>query len=138
MKDNEIYGTYKMDDNKIIFREESYLILGACFEVYREKGNGFLEAVYQECLQKEFEYQKIPFKEKPKLQITYKSSILKQYYEPDFLCYDKIILEIKAVKTLTIEHKAQIINYLKATDLSLGILVNFGHFPKIEYKRIVK
>ena len=127
----------KSDSGKIIFREESYSILGACFEVYQEMGNGFLEAVYQECLSKEFEERGVPFEEKPKLQITYKDSILEQFYEPDFLCYRKIIVEIKAVKRMTLEHKAQIINYLKATNFCLGILINFGHYPRIEYERFV-
>jgi len=135
MRNHETHGTHEKGEKEIIFREESYLILGACFEVYREKGSGFLEAVYQECLRREFEYQGISFKEKPKLQIAYKGAILEQFYEPDFLCYDKIVLEIKAVKILTDEHRAQIINYLKATGLRLGILVNFGHYPKIERER---
>ena len=122
---------------KIVFKEESYKIVGACFEVYKEKGNGFLEAVYQECLAIEFAAQSIPFVEKPILRLDYKGRDLKQTYEPDFLCFDQIIVEIKAVKHLTDEHRAQIINYLKATDKQLGLLVNFGHYPKIEHERFV-
>ena len=122
---------------RIVFREESYKIVGACFEVYKEKGNGFLEAVYQECLSIEFADQGIPFVEKPRVQLGYKGRELKQEYQPDFLCFGKIIVEIKAVKRLTDEHRAQVINYLKATGKELGLLVNFGHYPKIEYERFV-
>lgn len=122
---------------EIVFKEESFRIIGACFEVYKEKGNGFLEAVYQECLVMEFEQQGIPFAEKPRLQLDYKGRPLRQTYEPDFLCFGEIVIEIKAARTLADEHRAQIINYLKATGKHLGILINFGHFPKIEYERFV-
>ena len=123
---------------EIFFKEESYKIIGACFEVYNEKGNGFLEAVYQECLRLEFALQNIPFIEKPKLELEYKENKLEQTYQPDFLCYDKIILELKAAKQITDEHRAQVFNYLKSTQKKLGILVNFGAYPKLEYERIVK
>jgi GxxExxY protein len=122
---------------QIVFREESYKIIGACFEVYKDKGNGFLEAVYQECLSIEFAEQGISFVEKPRVRLDYKGRELRQTYEPDFLCFEKIILEIKAVKLLADEHRAQVINYLKATDMQLGLLVNFGHYPKIEHERFV-
>ncbi len=124
-------------EEKIIFKEESYPIIGACFEVYKEKGNGFLEAVYQECLSIEFAGQGVPFTEKPKLRLDYKGRELKQTYEPDFLCFEKIVVEIKAVKKLADEHRARVINYLKATGKQLGLLVNFGHYPKIEHERFV-
>jgi len=122
---------------KILFKEESYRIIGACFEVYREKGHGFLEAVYQECLAIELSEQGIRFAEKPRLRLEYKKRELRQHFEPDFLCFGKIIVEIKAVKQLTDEHRAQVINYLKATSMELGLLVNFGHHPKLEYERFV-
>jgi GxxExxY protein len=122
---------------QIVFKEESYKIIGACFEVYKEKGNGFLEAVYQECLSIEFTEQGIPFVEKPRLRLNYKTRELNQTYEPDFLCFEEIIVEIKAVKLLADEHRAQVINYLKATGKQLGLLVNFGHYPKIEHERFV-
>jgi len=122
---------------EIIFKEESYRIMGACFEVYKEKGNGFLEAVYQECLSMEFARQGISFVEKPRLQLDYKGQELRQTYEPDFICFDEIIVEIKALKSLADEHRAQIINYLKATGKQLGVLVNFGHHPRLEYERFV-
>jgi GxxExxY protein len=122
---------------EILFKDESYKIIGACYEVYNGMGNGFLEAVYQECLRKEFRFQRIPFIEKPKLEIFYKNDKLEQYYEPDFVCYNEIILEIKAVRTLTDEHKAQVINYLKATGKRLGLLVNFGHYAIMEQERLL-
>lgn len=122
---------------EIIFKKESYSIVGACFEVYKEKGNGFLEAVYQECLTLEFSDVNIPFVAQPKLGLEYKGRNLKQTYQPDFICFDKIVVEIKAVKTLRDEHRAQVINYLKATGKQLGLLINFGHYPKIEHERFV-
>jgi len=120
---------------EILFKDESYRIMGACFEVYKEKGNGFLEAVYQECLAIELATQKIPFVEHPTLRLEYRGKALRQTYEPDFLCFDRIVVEIKAAKTLADEHRAQVINYLKATGKELGLLVNFGHHPKLEYER---
>ena len=122
--------------NKIIHRDESYRIMGACFEVYKEKGCGFLEAVFQECLELEFGDQGIPFVAQPRLALSYKSRPLKQTYTPDFICYGNIIVELKAVTSLTDEHRAQVHNYLKATGHRLGLLVNFGHFPKVESERI--
>jgi len=121
----------------IIFKEESYRILGACFEVYKEKGCGFLEPVFQECLEIEFRMQGIPFVAKKPLALTYKGVPLVSTYQPDFICFDKIILEIKALTALTDEHRAQVQNYLRATGLTLGFLVNFGHFPKVDFERIV-
>jgi len=106
--------------------------------VYKEKDCGFLEAVYQECLELEFDIQNIPFKAQEALQLEYKRISLKQRYAPDFICYGKIILEIKALKTLADEHFAQVHNYLKATKMKLRLLVNFAHYPKLEYQRIVK
>lgn len=122
----------------ILYQEESYRIMGACFEVYKEKGCGFLEAVYQECLEIEFRLQGIPYVSQSSLNLAYKGQPLKQRYQPDFLCFDLIILEIKAVSHLTDEHRAQVHNYLKATGLRLGLLVNFGHHPLLEHDRIVR
>jgi len=124
-------------EERIVFKEESYRVIGACFEVYKVMGNGFLEAVYQDCLSMELEDQDIPFLEKPRIRLEYKGRKLKHEYEPDFLCFDQIIVEIKAVKQLTNEHRAQVINYLKSTGMQLGLLVNFGHSPKIEHERFV-
>ena len=121
----------------IIYKEESYRIVGACFEVYREKGHGFLEAIYQECLAMEFTASAIQFKEKMDLRVQYKGQVLKQFYQPDFFCFGKIIVEIKAVKQLKDEHRAQIINDVKSTDVQLGLLVNFGRHQGLEYERFV-
>ncbi|MDF1583320.1 MAG: GxxExxY protein [Methyloprofundus sp.] len=121
---------------KVLFPDECYAIQGAIFDVYKEMGCGFLEAVYQECLEKEFTKRSIPYQPQVELQLNYKSEQLKQNYKPDFICYNKIIVEIKAVKELAPEHKAQLLNYLKATGLELGLLVNFGSHPKTEIIRI--
>ena len=122
--------------SQIIYPEHSYKIMGACFEVYKEKGCGFLEAVFQECLEMELADQGIPFVAQQRLNLTYKGRPLKQTYEPDFVCYGNILLEIKAVSHLTDEHRAQVHNYLRATGHRLALLVNFGHFPKVESERI--
>ena len=121
----------------LIYKDESYKIIGACFNVYKDKGSGFLEPVYQECLELELDYSKIPFEAQKKLTLSYRGEILKQTYTPDFICYNKIIVEIKAVSHLADEHRAQLLNYLNATNMKLGLLVNFGHYPKLEYERIV-
>ena len=122
---------------KLIHADETHALLGACFEVYKEKGCGFLEAVFQECLEIEFTDRRIPFKAQAPLQIHYKGRPLRQSYQPDFLCFDKVILEIKAVSKLADEHRAQVHNYLRATGCRVGLLVNFGHFPLVEHERIV-
>ena len=123
---------------EILFKQEAYKIMGACFEVYEEKGNGFLESVYQECLEIELTLQGVPFAAQPELQLTYKGKVLTQTYKPDVICFGKILVEIKAVSQLANEHRAQVHNYLKATDMRLGLLVNFGHHPKVEWERIVR
>ena len=122
---------------ELVFKEESYRIMGACFEVYKELGCGFLEAVYQEALEIELGLQGIPFRPQVALALRYKSRRLKQEYFPDFICFDQIILEIKAMSELDNAHRAQVHNYLKATGYKLALLVNFGHYPKVQYERIV-
>jgi len=122
---------------KIVFKEESYLIQGAIFEVYREMGSGFLESVYQECLEKEFALRNIPYISQQELKLQYKGQLLKQTYRPDLLCYNAIIIELKALSKTTPQHKAQLMNYLKASGLKLGLLVNFGSSPKVSIERIV-
>ncbi len=122
---------------EIIYKEESYRIMGACFEVYKELGCGFLEEVYQEALEIELELQGVPFQPQARLALTYKGRRLKKEYVPDFICFDKVILEIKAMSGLDAAHRAQVHNYLKATGHRLGLLVNFGHHPKVQYERIV-
>ena len=122
----------------LLYKEECYKIMGACFEVYKEKGCGFVEPVYQECLSLEFALQGIPFEAQVDLSIEYKGWPLHQSYRPDFICFGKIIVEIKAVSQLTNEHRAQMHNYLKATGLKLGLLVNFGHYPQVDWERIIR
>jgi GxxExxY protein len=123
---------------EILFKDESYRIMGACFEVYKEVGCGFLEPVYQECLGIELGLQSIPFVPQLRLSLSYKGRLLEQCYQPDFVCFDRIILELKAAKNLDDVHRAQVHNYLKATGHRLGLLINFGHYPKLEYERIVR
>jgi GxxExxY protein len=123
---------------ELLFEEESYVIRGAAFEVYREMGCGFLEAVYQECMEKELNRQNIPFTAQPELELFYKTERLQQTYMPDLICFDKIIVELKAAKEICAEHRAQLHNYLKVTGLQLGLLINFGHYPHAEIERIVK
>lgn len=121
----------------LLYKDEVFQIQGAVFEVYREMGCGFLEAVYQECLERELRLRGIPFAAQQELQLMYKDAPLKQTYRPDFVCYGKIIVELKAVKDVSPEHRAQVFNYLKATELRLGLLVNFGHYPKATVERII-
>lgn len=122
---------------EIVYKEEAYKIIGACFEVYKTKGCGFTEPLYQECLQIELGLQGIPHVAQPQLQIEYKGSLLSHFFKPDFICYEKIIIEIKALERLANVHRAQTLNYLNATGYELALLVNFGGFPKLDYERIV-
>ena len=124
--------------SKLIYEQESFQIRGACFEVYREKGAGFLESVYQECLELEMRQEDIPFVSQPKLELDYKGQKLKSEFQPDMICFGKIILELKAIRELTDEHRSQLHNYLRATGHRLVMLVNFGHQPKVEIERIAK
>jgi GxxExxY protein len=123
---------------ELVFKEETYKIRGACFEVYKDKGCGFVESVYQECLEIEFQLQGIPFSAQQRLNIDYKGHRLKSEFVPDLICYNKIIVELKAIASVTNQHRAQVHNYLSATGLKLGLLVNFGHHPKIEIERIIR
>ena len=123
---------------EIIYPEESYKIIGACFEVYNEKGCGFLEPVYHDSFEIELGLRYIPFLHEPRLELFYKGRPLRHPYSPDFTCWDKIVVELKAVEKLTDEHVAQVLNYLHATGYELGLLVNFGHHPDLEYRRIVR
>ena len=121
----------------ILYEAEFYKIMGACFEVYNTMGRGFLEAVYQECLEIEFTRRGITFASQHRLPIFYKGQRLQQFYKADFVCYDKIIIEVKAVSQLIDEHRAQAIHYLRATGLRLAILVNFCASPDLQHERIV-
>ena len=121
---------------ELVLKEEAYRVVGACMTVHRELGPGFLEAVYQEALEYELEAQGIPFQREQALTIQYRDHPLRKQYFADFVCFETVIIEVKAVKALLPEHEAQLFNYLKATRLPLGILVNFGE-PSLHHKRIV-
>lgn len=110
----------------LIYADETFRIRNACFEVYKEKGCGFTEAIYQECLEMELSLQDISHDAQRQIPLTYKGRKLRHTFIPDVICFDKIILELKAVSAITDEHRSQIINYLKATGLKLGLLINFG------------
>jgi GxxExxY protein len=120
----------------LVYKQESYNIIGACMEVHKILGYGFLEPVYQEALSIEFQKQNIPFEKEKILSIFYKDIELEKKYIADFVCYNKIIVETKAVKELCDNHRAQIINYLNATGFKLGLLVNFGE-PSLKYERFI-
>ena len=122
----------------LIHPNESYEITGACFDVYTAMGAGFLESVYQECLALELSRRGIPFVQQKRITLSYRGTYLKQEYLADFVCHDKIIVEIKAVSNILTEHRAQVLNYLHATGYKLGLLINFGHYPKVETERIVR
>ncbi|MFZ2724954.1 MAG: GxxExxY protein [Methylococcaceae bacterium] len=124
-------------NQELLYRDECYQIQGAIFEVYREMGCGFLEAVYQECLAKEFALRKIPYVQQQALSLYYKGKPLQHIYIPDFVCYQNIIVELKAISSITGTHQAQVLNYLKASKMRLGLLVNFGSHPKATIQRII-
>ncbi len=119
-----------------LYEEETYKIIGACFEAHKTLGHGFLEAVYQEALEMEFQLRNIPYQREKMLYINYKERQLKKHYVADFVCYDKIIIETKAISDLTSKDESQILNYLKATNFKLGLLINFGK-PSLQKKRII-
>ena len=124
-------------DEKIYCKEESGKILKACFEVHNELGNGFLEPVYQEALELELKNQKIPYEREKLLPIVYKGHVLNKEYYADFVCYDSVVVELKAVSVLAKAHRAQVLNYLKAADKKVGLLVNFG-CNSLKWERITR
>ena len=121
----------------IVFKEESYKIAGTAFKVYNTLGHGFLEEVYQEALEIEFQKQGIPYEREKELKILYDGVELKQTYKADFVCFGKIIVELKAVNALDDAHRSQVHNYLHATGYKLGLLLNFGCPDELEKERIV-
>ena len=121
--------------DKIIFREESFHLVGAAIEVHKEIGCGFTEPVYQEAFEEELRLRGIPFEREKVINVTYKGKVLSKSFRPDFVCYDKIIVELKAVSDFTDEHISQVYNYLKASGFELGLLINFGT-TSLKYKRI--
>ena len=122
--------------SELILADFTYKIIGACIEVHSQLGCGFLEPVYQEALALELKERNIPFEKEKLLEIHYKGNMLSKKYIADFICFNKIIVELKALSKLTSDHEAQILNYLKATGFELGLLVNFGT-RKLEHKRMI-
>jgi GxxExxY protein len=131
----KICGQKKYNIMSFLYKSETYSIIGAAMEVHKILGAGFLEAVYQEALEKEFLLRNIPFEREKQLKIWYKGQELSKYYAADFVCYDHIIVETKALSSLN-EHFSQIINYLKATKNEIGLLINFGQ-ESLAYKRVI-
>jgi len=123
-------------NNNILYKEECYKIIGACMNVHKELGPGFLEAVYQESLTIEFLDQGIPFEKEQEIRIFYKDKLLEKCYKADFLCFGQIIVELKALSELSNDHISQLLNYLKATKLRVGLLVNFRSLS-LKYKRLI-
>ena len=131
------HETHEKHEN-LLYADEVFRIQGAVFEVYRAMGAGFLETVYQECLALEFTQRGIPFRPQQALPIEYKGMRLRQSYVADFICFDRVILELKAAREIAPEHRAQTINYLRATGLRLGLVINFGATPKVKIERFAK
>lgn len=129
-----------MDDTSgatLLYEKEAFLIRGAVFDVYRAMGAGFLEAVYHECLEIELGRRGVPFETRKPLTLSYRGQPLRQTYVVDLICHGRIIVELKAVRAISSEHRAQTLNYLRATGLRLGLLVNFGATPKAEIERLL-
>jgi GxxExxY protein len=124
-----------MNKVEILYKEESFNIVGAAMEVHRIIGCGFTEPIYQEALEEEFKLRGIPYQREKTIYVTYKGKVLSRDFRPDFICYDKIIVELKAVDSFVDEHFSQVYNYLKATGLQLGLLINFGK-KSLDYKRV--
>lgn len=124
-----------MDD--LLLKDEVFALIGAAIEVHRELGHGFLEAVYQEALEIEMAERSVPNVAQPELQLRYKRKTLKKKYVPDFVCFDEVVVEIKAMKALTEVEEAQLLNYLRATGKRVGVLINFGARGRLEWKRMV-
>lgn len=122
--------------NDILFKDEVYAIIGAAMEVHRQTGCGFAEPVYQECLELELADRNVPAEAQKEMKISYKGRLLKKIYIADFFAYGKIIIELKALDKLTPREEAQLINYLKASGLEVGVLINFGA-QSLEWKRLV-
>lgn len=120
----------------LLLKNEVYAIIGAAMEVYNQLGSGFGEAIYQEALEIESDLRKLPNTHQQEIYITYKGITMKQFFKPDFIYYDKIIVEIKAIEMLTSREEAQLLNYLKATGFPVGLLINFGHENDLQWKRM--
>lgn len=122
---------------ELLFKDEVYTIIGAAMEVYNQLGPGFGEAIYQDAIEIEVESRKIPNNPQQDIFVYYKGQKLKSFYKPDLICYEKIVVELKALDRLTSREEAQLLNYLKATGLPVGLLINFGADKNLEWKRMV-
>ena len=122
---------------ELLYKDEVYAIVGAAMDVYNSLGPGFLENVYQEAMEIELAERNIPSKPIQEIHIKYKGKPLKRFYVADIVCFDKIIVELKAMDRLTLREEGQLINYLKATGMKVGLLINFGHYPSLEWKRLI-
>ena len=138
MENSTTNHTNEHEQEDLLFKDECYKIYGCIYAVNRKLGSGFLEAVYQEALEIELRRENIPFLSQQKLEILYDGIPLTNYYIADIVCYDKIIVELKAITKITNQHKAQLMNYLAATGFKLGLLVNFSSYPKAEIVRMVR
>ena len=123
---------------QLILKDEVYAIAGAAIEVHRELGPGFLESVYQEAMKLELSARSVPFEAEKPISIEYKGQRLSQNYFADFVCFEQIIVELKALSRLSGSEQAQVLNYLKATGFKVGVLINFGSRGKLEWKRFVR
>ena len=121
----------------LIYKEEAYNIIGAAMEVYNEMGHGYLEAVYQECMEIELRARGIPFEAQKEVKLKFKGVELQRRYKADFICYDGVLVEIKALNGIINDHRSQTINYLKGTGYKLGLLINFGAAAGLQYERLV-
>jgi GxxExxY protein len=122
---------------ELLHKDEVYAIVGAAMEVYNDLGPGFLEGVYQEAMEIELAARNIPFNAHHQIIISYKGPPLKKYYVVDLVCNERVLVEIKALDALTSREKCQLINHLKATRIQVGVLINFGHHPSLQWKRMV-
>ena len=120
-----------------LFRQECYSIIGCAMEVHKELGCGFLEAIYQEALEISFHDRNIPYEREKQLDVFFRNQLLKKKYLADFICYDEIIIELKANECIIPKDIAQVLNYLKASNKKLGLLINFGALG-LQYKRIIR
>lgn len=120
-----------------MLKQEGYDLMAATFEVYNEMGSGFLEDIYQECLEIELASRGMPFVSQDELDVCYKKKPLKKKYRPDLLVFGEIVVELKALKALCPEHEAQLLNYLKASGNKVGYLIDFGNPKGLEWKRMV-
>lgn len=127
-----------MDNHELLYKDEVYAIIGAAIEVHKELGNGFLESVYEEALSLEMTARRIPYQVQVRLPIFYKGNPLQKEFIADCIAYNKIVVEMKCISRLSNVEEAQILNYLKATNLQLGLLINFGQPGKLDWKRCIR